>query len=605
MPELCGIISSGKLTPDQLNAWANMRNALSQSNKSHTESDEQAWAAISVVAHHTNDSSVLIHQKGKGSIFAFIGSDQPKSKITNSFDDLTKPNANSDQFFVDFEPPFTVCILNTKSRILKLISDQYGLLPLYYTVQGNALVFCTKLAPLLKSGVVKWRLNSEALMDLFTFEHVTGDHTLADTVHLLSPATILEFQNTNVVTQSYNYEIAPKTDYRTISLDNAADMIFKHLSNSVAAAMNNRSRVAITLSGGLDSRAVLGCALKYKPDLQTYTFGQSDSNDIRYAKKLSAICNVKHISVNIDGNYLQRWLDHGIFVTSGMVNCIHYHILQLADRLAAEADVVLDGFGGDALTGGHLKSRMIKADSKEIAVDAIYRQRATGWATIVARRRLFEPDFLRTTNYNPKNAIRNHFEKLINRPIWYGCHLFDLLERQRRFIQFGPHQLRSFLDVRTPIFSVNLVEFLKSLEVPHLIGQRAYRYMHNKHLPELAKVPDSARGLPLSWPESIRFTKHVYDFIHRRLPIPMQCILPGVKAPTNYAKWFRTGLRSFIEDRLLDSNPIYEGIIKKKTVECIVRQHMSGETNHAIIIGCLLTFSQWYRSIKMDIKSRK
>jgi asparagine synthase (glutamine-hydrolysing) len=605
MPEICGIISSAELTLDQRTGWISMGHALSRSSEGHTESAEQSWAAISVVTHHAHDTAALIHQKDDRSILALIGTDQSNHVASNSFDDYTKLNFNSDRFFVDFQPPFAACVLDTKSRIFKLISDQYGLAPLYYTVQGNALMFCTKLAPLLKSGLVQWKLDSKALIDFFTYEHVTGDHTLADTVHLLPPATILIFLNGGVNTHSYCHEIVTNTDSGKLPIDKAADILCEQLLNSVASAMSNRSRVAITLSGGLDSRALLGCAIKYRPDLQTYTFGPPDCNDIRYARKLADVSGVQHTSINIDGNYLHRWLDHGLFVTSGMVSCIHYHILQLADVLAAEADVVLDGLGGDALTGRHLTRRMINTDSTEMAVNAVYRQRATGWTTIEDRRTFFEPDFLRTSNYDPKNAIRKYFEKLCDRPIWYGCHLFDLSERQRRFIQFGPHQLRTLLDIRTPFYSVTLVEFLKGLEAMHLIGQRTYRCMHIKQFPALAKVPNTPRGVPLSWPESIRFAKHICDFACSRLPTPMQHIFTKIRKPTNYAEWFRTRLRSLVEDRLLDSNKIFEGIIKKKTVELIVSEHMSGKTDHTVKIGCLLTFSSWYRSMKEVVKNYK
>lgn len=601
MPEICGIISSGELTLDQRTGWISMGNALSRSSEGHTESAEQSWAAISVVTHHAHDTAVLTHQKNRRNVFAFIGSDQQVLVGSDSFADYTELKPSSDRLFIDFTPPFAACILHTNSRIFELVSDQYGLLPLYYTVQDNGLIFCTKLAPLLQSGLVQWKLDPKALIDFFTYEHVTGDHTLADSVHVLLPATILQFQNCTVNTRSYSHQIFTNIDSTRISVDMAADMLYEQLSNSVASAVSGRSRVAITLSGGLDSRALLGCAVKHRPDLQTYTFGPPDSSDVRYARKLAHVCGVKHTSINADGNYLYRWFDHGLFVTSGMVSCIHYHILQLADALAAEADVVLDGLGGDALTGGHLTRRMINADSTEIALNAIYRQHATGWTTIEVRRNFFEPDFLRTSNYNPKNAIRKYFEKLVDRPLWYGCHLFDLCERQRRFIQFGPHQLRTLVDVRTPFYSVNLVEFLKNLEAMHLMGQRTYRFMHIKHLPALSKVPDSARGMPLSRPESIRFAKHIYDFACSRLPISAQHIFSGFRKTTDYATWFRTGLRSFVEDRLLDSNKIFEGIIKKDMVELIVCEHMSGKMDHTVKIGCLLTFISWYRSMKQFV----
>jgi asparagine synthase (glutamine-hydrolysing) len=605
MPELCGICSADELSPDQKVGWARMRDTLLLSGKGQIENEERRWAAVAVVAHHAHDSATIIHQKGSKSSCALIGIDPAIHAVSDSFNDFTTLDLNDDRFFANSQPPFVACQLDAQSRAARVIGDHYGLLPLYYACHAGVLVFCTKIGPLLKSGLVRWKLDPKAVLDFFTYEHVTGDHTLADTVHLLPPATILIFLNGSVNTQSYCHEMVTNTDSTKIPIDKAANMLCEQLSNSVASAMSNRSRVAITLSGGLDSRALLGCAIKHRPDLQAYTFGPPDSSDTRYARKLAHVCGVKHTSINADSNYLYRWFDHGLFVTSGMVSCIHYHILQLADVLAAEADVVLDGLGGDALTGGHLTRRMINADSTEIAVNAIYRQHATGWTTIEARRNFFEPDFLRTSNYNPKNAIRKYFEKLGDRPLWYGCYLFDLSERQRRFIQFGPHQLRTLLDIRTPFYSVNLVEFLKNLEAMHLMGQRTYRFMHIKHLPALAKVPDSARGMPLSWPDSIRFAKHIYDFACRRLPTSAQHIFSDFRKTTDYATWFRTGLRSFVEDRLLDSNRIFEGIIKKDMVELIVCEHMSGKMDHTVKIGCLLTFISWYRSMKEVVKNYK
>lgn len=603
MPELCGICSTDELSPDQKAGWARMRDALLQSGESQVENDERSWTAVAVVAHHRHDTATIIYPKGYASC-ALIGINTVVHGCSGSFKEFTMPDLNDDRFFTSFQPPFAVCLLDAKSRTARVIGDPYGLLPLYYACHAGVLVFCTKLGPLLKSGLVQWKLDPKAIIDFFTYEHLTGDRTLADTVHVLPPGTIVLFEHGRSHLQSYFPEVAENADWRTASSDAVADKLYYELSRSVAVSMADCSRVAITLSGGLDSRALLGCAVKHRPDLRTYTFGGPDCRDVQYARRLADICGVPHTTLDIDGSCLHQWLDHGVHVTGGMVSCTQYHILQLADVLDAEADVVLDGLGGDALTGGHLTWTMINTRSVDVAIYAVYNLRATGWATLEARCQLFENDFFEQTDYDPTNAVRKHFEHLTDRPVWWGCHRFDLLERQRRFIQFGPHQLRGLLDVRTPFYASRLVEFTKSLPAKYMLGQRSYRRMHIKHLPATAAVPDSTLGLPLSWPISVRFAKHAFDFVCRRLPEPMRHIIPGSnKSPTNYAVWFRTSLRSFIENRLCEPNSGLDGIIRQKEIKRIIHEHMSGVCDHTNKIGCLLTFHAWHESMKGSFRT--
>ena len=234
------------------------------------------------------------------------------------------------------------------------------------------------------------------------------------------------------------------------------------------------------------------------------------------ARELARRAGVPHAERSLEGSFLVEWLDHGVEITGGMVSCTQFHILSLADLLSGEADVVLDGLGGDALLGAHLKPAMIMAKRPGTAMAALYRQRATVFATDAERREIFSPDFLANEPYDPIDALREHFQTAASVSPWWGCHRFDLLERQRRFIQFGPHQLRPLLRVETPFYWKPLVDLATSLPLRFLFGQRAYLRMHARHLAELAAVRDTGRGLPLSSPFAVRFGKQVLDAVCRR-----------------------------------------------------------------------------------------
>ena len=382
--------------------------------------------------------------------------------------------------------------------------------------------------------------------------------------------------------------------------DEVASRLYTELSNSIREQASSSSRCAITLSGGLDSRAILGCAMAAKvPDIRTFTFGSPDCADVVYARELARRCGVPHTVVPISGDYLERWLEYGVFVTGGMMNCIHFHILSLADTLGAEADVVLDGLGGDALTGGHLKHRMINARSADDAMRLLFNQRATGFRSLSELRELFEPGFFPEDIGEPIDWLRPLFAEHKNDPPWYACHAFDLRERQRRFIQFGPHLLRPFVDVQTPFYYPPLYDYLAGIRDPGvLMNQRAYLEFHRKHLADLAAVPDATRGVPIAWPDSVRFAKRVFDYGVRRLPGAFRRPLSGRSpSPTNYNEWFRTLLADLVKDRLLDAGSPLVGIVRRPRMESLVAGHMSGERDDAVKIGLLLTLDTWLRML--------
>ena len=599
MADLLGISHFPAHSPQDLSGLSKMGDEVLAVLGGAIETATAGTSAISIVKHHPLDPVSIAREGPTGAVVAWMGPAPPTLSGEDRVDALGLARAlnnRDDAYLSALPPPFSAAVRTTSPEALWLVSDRYGLYPLYYFCECNLLAFASKLAPLLHCDLIRWSLDQRAILDFFTYEHVTGDRTFANCVHVLPPATALCFADGKLSQHSYSHlSFRP----RKLSADDLAGSLYTELSNSVAESVRHRSRVAVTLSGGLDSRAILGCALERAGDVRTYTFGPHDCRDVQVARELARRTGVPNTTVEIDGRYLLEWLDHGIFVTGGMVSCTQFHIIALATLLAEEADVVLDGLGGDALTGGHLKPMAVAARTTETALASLYRQRATAWASSEERNQIFDPDFVAGLDCDPREAMEGHFRCLGGEPRWWGCHRFDLLERQRRFTQFGPHQLRPLLDVRTPFYSNRLVDLMLSASPRHLLGQRAYLKMHARHLSLLAAVPDSARGLPLSYPLSVRLGKQALDFVKRSTPASLRGAVSGTpESPTDYRGWFRGALREFLEDRLLGENEAMQGILRRKEVERIVGEHVRGVSDHSAKLGCLLTFDAWLRSLK-------
>lgn len=588
MSELYGIFCPAGSSREHREGLEGLQAALLAHHAGRVEVIESETSVLGIITHHRRDPVLAERDDGAGIGLAWLGRTTPRDDAERFGAELSRDFASAEYARLRAHTaPFCGALESPDGSWLW--SDPFGLQPLYYGTCNGVLAFCSKVGPLLRGGLLPFELDAAAVLDLFTYEHVTGNRTLARDIRLLPPGTALHFDGGEPKLEAYTrLHRAPAPPPGDL-----VDALHEELTRAVAAALRDRPRVAVTLSGGLDSRALLGCAIEHGADVRTYTFGPTGCRDVRAAAELARRAGTPHQHLEIDGGYLRRWLDHGAEVTSGMVSCTQYHITVLADLLADEADVVLDGLAGDALSGGHLKPSMWLARSAERAADAVYRQRATAWAEPAARQRMLEPDIIAGVDHDPRQVVLEHFADPECEAPWWGCHRFDLLERQRRFVQFGPHQLRPFLDVQTPFYAAPLVARFLSAPRSQLAGQRAYLAMQARHLRDLAEVPDAARGIALTWGPGVRLGKQVVDYALRRLPGRPA----SSDSPTDYPAWLRGELREIVSDRLLDAPGALGGIVRRSELDRLVREHLAG-SDHSARLGCLLTLDAWLRSVQ-------
>lgn len=583
MAELFGVTSGSLLSQQQQAGFAFLRDEMTGLRSGTTSASELSWAGVGCTSHHKLDSATLADVPNSDLVVTWIG-----AKPTAGLDFIAQ-TVQSGRFerLWELEPRFAACVLDRKHHTLSLISDRFGLIPTYFALVGGCLVFGTKLHSLPRTGLVNWRLDPLSVADLLTFEHLTGNRALFQNVEVVPAASILTFHDGTMKRCSYR---PPPREPRKTTVREAADQMFTALFKAVHDQTSEADAVKITLSGGLDSRALLGCAHRTGRRLTTCSFGLPGCRDLIYAQAMAKKLDIPNTSVETDGTFLTKWLRYGAYVTGSTVGCMHFHILALGELLT-DGEVVLDGMGGDAFTGAHLKLSMYRARDSQRAVDALFHQRASACRSASELSEILDPDFARDLSYDPKDAIRVHFRDRGGKQLWRECHAFDIAERQRRFVQIGPSLMQPLCQVRTPFYSNGFLDVADDLGPRELFEQRAYLRMQAKHLRDLASCSDTARGIPLTWPHSLRFGKKVYDALSRR----SKGLLPGwprsTSATTNYRAWFATTLRPLLMEHLSDAAGLLTGIVRKGVAERLIREQTSGQSDHSAKFGCLLALA--------------
>ncbi len=582
MAEIFGIVSTGALTPEDRAAFEALAAEFPVGAGGRVERQEGQAALVGVVSHHAADPVGVA--SGHEPAAAWLGlpggeAGKPPSWLAHHSGAPARWEARA---------PWLACLIPAARPEARVVGDPFGLSPLYWRADGARVLFASRVAPLLRASGSSWRLDRAALHDLLVYEHVTGHRTLAEEVRVLAPGAFLEIAKGRVRERRYSDGPVAPLPGQGLGNSAVAEALGVELGGAVARAVDGVDRVAITLSGGLDSRALLGFAADAGASLRAYTFGVPGSRDVKLAAELAAARGVPHEVLTIEPSFLPEQLEHAVDVTGGMVGAAHFHILSLVDLVAERADAVLDGLGGDAFTGAHLGWGMFATRSSARVAELVQAQRATGFADGTARNALLEPDWALPPG-ETADATRRHADP--SAQAWWTAHRFDLLERQRRFIQFGPHLFRARIDVRTPFYDRAVVDLLLRARADALFEQRAYRCMHAACLPDLAAVDEAGRGLPVGASTARRMARRIEDGLRRRVPGGSHA--PST-LPTDYPAWLRGPLRAFIEERLLDGHGPLEGIVRRAAIEQLIRDHADGR-DHTARLCVLLSLSTWLR----------
>lgn len=128
------------------------------------------------------------------------------------------------------------------------------------------------------------------------------------------------------------------------------------LRESFAALYDSNRDQVVPISGGLDSRLVLGCLLQLMPaeKIRTYTFGIPGSYDYEIGNLVAKHVGTRHLAIPLDGMTYHRDDLQDFARRSRCQAMLFYHPpVRELERLYAGC-VIWSGYVGDAVVGSHL-----------------------------------------------------------------------------------------------------------------------------------------------------------------------------------------------------------------------------------------------------------
>jgi asparagine synthase (glutamine-hydrolysing) len=252
--------------------------------------------------------------------------------------------------------------------------DRFSTIPFYYIVFEKKLYGSTKFSLLLEKipKSFKKELNIEAAIDFLRTNTLIADKTFIVGIKRISFGHELSFNKISGEYQEKAYWKLPG-DVSGESKENIIAKLECSLLDTIKLETKHCERIGIHLSGGMDSRNIMGALLNMDIPFSTYTYGVNQNLDVIVAKELSKKLALKSTFIEWDG--VKGFKDNANLhfeLTDGMHSLIHGHGIEVHELEASEVDTVLYGHFLDFYMQGHMYNKAFEGGRTEQTNELLY-----------------------------------------------------------------------------------------------------------------------------------------------------------------------------------------------------------------------------------------
>jgi len=497
----------------------------------------------------------------------------------------------------DLNGMFAFAVWDEPKRRLVLARDRVGKKPLYYCLRGGRLSFSSELFSLILDGRVPRDICQQSVFEYFLYDFVPAPHTIFQGVSKLPAGNYAVFDETGLKVRRY---WAPPLPEASADYDRKKSELQELLSDAVSKRLVADVPLGSFLSGGIDSTLVTslmrgGASGKVKTF--SISFPGASHDESAWSSLAASFLGTDHRAYPVEydvQNVFAKMISHfgEPFGDSSAIPTWH-----LCRHTRRHVTVALSGDGGDELFAGYerylarrfqiLYDLLPSALRDRIIEPLIERLPATTdyYGTSLSKKLKLFTAAARRIRQNPLAVIPRTFTldeamKLLGGS--YSPEADPVLEVARQWTGLDPVTTMMFNDVQTYL-AEDILTKVDRMSMAHALEVRSPLLDH--------RVVELACRLPLGFKIRGRTTKRILrDVARPHVPPPiLQRSKYGFQAPLG--AWFKSELRAWAESRLMENT---HGLLDRKSVEALWRQHQEGRADHAHRIWLIMIFNEWY-----------
>jgi asparagine synthase (glutamine-hydrolysing) len=495
---------------------------------------------------------------------------------------------------------FTLLIYHLCERKIVLANDRFGFRVHYYAINDGRLLFSPEPKAILEDSSFKRELNEMAVAEYFAFGECWNYKTFFKGIEVLPPASILTYENGKILLQKY-WDLEYVPDYRKSEEEFVEDLVrtFRH---AVEIRMRDNLRHGVTLSGGLDSRAIIGgMDSDSRKNATAITFGSEDCDEARIAHMVVVRMGLKeHLILEPTPQNIIENAERDIRLTDGRLFMGLSFVNPMFQIFREKVDVIFDGFAMDLTLGGsYLTKEKVRCRSKERLFDILSKKRLF---TDLELEGLFTEEFHEKVKEVPMQVYRQEFEKTKSgHPGNFSDEL--AMNTHVAWMHIGDVAVRDELEVSHPSSDNDFIDVLVRIPPEWRLNHRIYRKFLIKLAPELAGIPYNRTNFRADAPLVIWWLGTTYlkgrEFVKKRIHkyTKKRLFLPNKRSYVNYDEWFRTDerWRVYFTDMLLRKDTQTSVFINQTYVEKLMDEQEAIRKSNSMKLLQIASFKLFMR----------
>ena len=255
-----------------------------------------------------------------------------------------------------FKGMFAFAIWDEAKKELSIARDRMGVKPLYYYHGTDFFLFASEIRGVIASGLIKPKLNQEALKDYFSFQSVSSPLSIIEGIQQLEAGHYIRIKNNQVEIKAYWDIASVRKEYDFTSREQVTQKIKKLLLQSVEGRMISDVPFGAFLSGGIDSSAVVGlmAAVSTNP-VNTFnvSFAEKSFDESVFAELVAKKFNTRHQRIVLQPTVMLDELENAFnAMDTPSGDGINTYVVSKAVKQTG-LTVALSGIGGDELFAGY------------------------------------------------------------------------------------------------------------------------------------------------------------------------------------------------------------------------------------------------------------
>lgn len=408
---------------------------------------------------------------------------------------------------------FILFIYDYKKNIFLIINDHYASRPLFYSIQQNKLYFSPEIKGIIFSPDIDKRINLEGIISFLVNGFLLSDQTYYQNIYPLLPGTMLKIENSKVNVVKYDHHT-----FYSESKEFDESFYINELSSLLMGAVKKRlydtANTVIPISGGYDSRGILGCACKLTKDkVRTVTWGTDENQigaDAHIGRLISEHLGTEHTFFKRNTSSFIDDVENMNYRIDGLTDdaCFHHNELTIMYKIRDELNVTT------LMRGDECFGYQDKATNDIEALGRVGLYELDNYNALVT---LLNPSLVPELKLKSKNTLTKIMEdcSLVNyndKKDYYYYH-----QRLFHYLNRSSYYKLTVLNLQNPWLDKEVLKFYRTIPAKYRFDKYLYKKTLAIMFPELYSIPFATSNSLENWLHIIQNNVQIQNFIRLHL----------------------------------------------------------------------------------------